>query len=239
MSDTTNNLTATDDVGDDTSAKAKRVSRPLVRKRPKQQRDNQEFDAFTRRILRAYAARIASGDIEALRTMASLSLEVDSVVTLAVLGLRQVPYSWEAIGEALGTSRQAAQQRYGDRTERKTLDQRLVKAGLSVTVPMLVAVFADHHPGIPAASSCPGCGYVYGDAETDCPTLATVRPLLRKRHLEDASALARLTPDQIADLQGKTTRNNGKTRVAKAVQSAREAVSPAHTAQTLFPIGKD
>jgi hypothetical protein len=157
-----------------------------IRKRVRRVRSNEEFDGFCRRILRAYARRVAAGDVEALRSKTTLSAEVAAVITLAVVGLRKVPYSWSEIGERLGTSRQAAQMRYGDRTERYTLDRRLVEAGLSVTVPTLVAVFRDHHPGIPAASTCPGCGFVYPDGVTDCPTNATVRPLLYRRRAEDA-----------------------------------------------------
>ena len=119
--------------------------------------------------------------------MSALSSEVDAVTRLAVAGLKRAPhrYSWAEIADRLGTTRQAAQMRYGDRTDRGALDRRLVEAGLSVTVPTLVAVFADHHPGSPAASVCPGCGYRYPDGRTDCPTLATVRPLLYRRRSED------------------------------------------------------
>lgn len=203
----------------------------VKRKRVKRIRSNEEFDAFCRRILRAYARRVAAGDVEALRSMTTLSTEVDAVVALAVVGLRQVPYSWSEIADRLGTSRQAAQMRYGDRTERSTLDRRLIEAGLSVTVPTLVAVFADHHPGIPAATSCPGCGFVYPDGVTDCPTNATVRPLLYRRRAEDKHAFDRLTPDQYADLH-KTKPRNGRV----AVQSARSAALPSHTAPQLFAV---
>ena len=46
--------------------------------------ENDQFDAFVRRILRAYARRVAGGDVEALRSLAQLSSEVDSVTRLAV-----------------------------------------------------------------------------------------------------------------------------------------------------------
>jgi hypothetical protein len=206
------------------------VKSAVTRKRVKRVRSNEEFDAFTRRILRAYARRVASGDVEALRSMVSLSTEVDAVISLAVLGLRQIPYSWSEIGDRLGTSRQAAQMRFGDRTERHSLDRRLVEAGLSVSVPTLVAVFRDHHSGIPAASSCPGCGFVYPDGVSDCPTNATVRPLLYRRRAEDKRAFDRLTPDQYADLHKIKPRNSR----ALAVQSALSAASPACTAPQLF-----
>ena len=60
-----------------------------------------EFDAFVRRILRAYARRVAAGDVEALRSLSVLSTEVDAVCRLAVAGLRTSPcsYSWSQIAD--------------------------------------------------------------------------------------------------------------------------------------------
>jgi hypothetical protein len=225
----------TDNIVNDSNTNA--VKPVVTRKRVKRVRSNEEFDAFTRRILRAYARRVASGDVEALRSMATLSVEVDAVIALAVLGLRKVPYSWAEIADRLGTSRQAAQMRYGDRFERHSLDRRLVQAGLGVTVPVLVAVFADHHPGIPATSTCPGCGFVYPDGIADCPTNATVRPLLYRRRAEDKRAFDRLTPDQYADLHRKAKPRNSR---ALVVQSARLAAPPSATAPQLFALnGKE
>ncbi len=211
------------------------VKKTTVRKRPKKERSTFEFDAFVRRCLKAYAARVATGDIEALRTLATLTEEVDATITLAVIGLREHHYSWEAIGEALGMSRQGAQQRYGDRTERHRLDQRLIEAGLTVTVYTLAAVFADHHPGIPSEGNlCPGCGFRYSKTVMECPSMAVARPLLKKRYTEDSVAVAkRLGPELFPELQGKTTEHQ---RVVKAAQSAKPAASTSRTstAPTLF-----
>ena len=134
---------------------------PRRAKRGKRVVENDQFDAFARRILRAYARRVASGDVEALRSLAALASEVDAVTRLAVAGLKNRPYSysWSEIADRLGTSRQAAQMRYGDRTDRDGLDRRLVEAGLAVTVATLAEVFADHHPGSPAASRRPAATY--------------------------------------------------------------------------------
>ena len=175
---------------------------PRSRKRAKRQVETNQFDAFARRILRAYARRVASGDVEALRTLAALSAEVDVVTREAVAGLRAKPYtySWSEIADRLGVSRQAVQMRYGDRTDRGALDQRILDAGLGVSVATLVAVFADHHPGSPPASVCPACGYRYPEKVTDCPTLATVRPVLYRRRGEDPAAVNRLSAIQYADL---------------------------------------
>src|SRR3954451_7848135 len=114
-------------------------------KRSKREVENREFDAFVRRILRAYARRVANGDVEALRSLAALSSDVDAVTRLAVAGLRKSPYSysWSEIAERLGVSKQAAQMRYGDRTDRSALDRRLLDAGIGLSVATLVQVFAD------------------------------------------------------------------------------------------------
>jgi len=210
-----------------------------ARKRTKRDVENREFDAFVRRILRAYARRVANGDVEALRSLALLSSEVDSVTRLAVAGLRQSPYSysWSEIADRLGISKQAAQQRYGERTDRGALDRRLLEAGLSVSVATLVQVFADHHPGSPAASVCPGCGYRYPDGVAYCPTLATVRPLLLRRRGEDREAVARLTPEQFEDLL-----KTNASKVTRAAQRARTEppTTPAYQATSLFDLaGKD
>jgi hypothetical protein len=207
----------------------------LTRKRAKHVVETDQFDAFVRRILRAYARRVADGDVEALRSLAALSSEVDAVTRLAVAGLKRFPYSWSEIADRLGVTRQAAQMRYGDRTDRPTLDRRLTEAGMTVTVATLVAVFADHHPGSPAASVCPGCGYRYPDKVGDCPTLATVRPLLRRRRGEDRQALAQLSPVQFADLHGHTAR----TLRAAARQSAQPTPEPAGATLLDLIAGKD
>ena len=75
--------------------------------------ENDEYAAFTRRILRAYARRIAGGDIESLTAMTSLADNIETAIRDAVIGLREFGYSWAEIGVRLGVTRQAAQQRWG------------------------------------------------------------------------------------------------------------------------------
>lgn len=77
--------------------------------------ENDEYAAFVRRIIVAHARRIATGDIEALRDMVGMSSFLDQAITEAVWGLRDHGYSWAEIADRLGVSRQAAQQRWGDR----------------------------------------------------------------------------------------------------------------------------
>ena len=212
---------------------------PKPRKRSKREVENAAFDAFVRRILRAYARRVANGDIEALTALAALSSDVDTVTRLAVAGLRTTPYSysWSEIADRLGISKQAAQQRYGDKTDRGVLDRRLLEAGLSVSVATLVQVFADHHPGSPASSVCPGCGFRYPNQVLDCPTNATVRPLLLRRRGEDRNAVARLTPEQFEDL---LKANRSKVTRAATRRPAEPPTTPAYQATSLFDLaGKD
>ena len=75
--------------------------------------ENDEYAAFARRVLRAYARRVADGDVEALILMFGLAAEIDTAITEAVKGLRATGYSWAEIGSRLGVTRQAAQQRWG------------------------------------------------------------------------------------------------------------------------------
>ena len=89
------------------------VKTALTSKRRSRLVENDEFAAFTRRILRAYGRRVAAGDVEALTLMLGLSAEIDEAVTQAVTGLRGFGYSWAEIGDRLGITRQAAQQRWG------------------------------------------------------------------------------------------------------------------------------
>ena len=77
--------------------------------------ENDEYAAFARRVLRAYARRVADGDVEALILMFGLAAEIDTAITQAVKGLRTFGYSWAEIGSRLGITRQAAQQRWGAR----------------------------------------------------------------------------------------------------------------------------
>jgi hypothetical protein len=85
----------------------------LTSKRARRLVENDDYAAFARRILRAYARRVADGDVEALTLMLGLSAEIDTAIGQAVNGLRAFGYSWADIGSRLGITRQAAQQRWG------------------------------------------------------------------------------------------------------------------------------
>src|SRR4051812_48345882 len=77
--------------------------------------ENDEFGAFCRRIIRAYARRVAAGDVEALADMTRLSSDLNNAIGEAVTGLYQSGYSWTEIAARLDISRQAARQRWGER----------------------------------------------------------------------------------------------------------------------------
>ena len=89
------------------------VKTPLTPKRAARVRENDEYAAFARRVLRAYARRVADGDVEAFTLMTDLADEIDAAISQAVTGLRAFGYSWAEIGSRLGITRQAAQQRWG------------------------------------------------------------------------------------------------------------------------------
>jgi hypothetical protein len=89
------------------------VNRSLTPRRRRDVVENDQYAAFARRIVRAYARRVAQGDIEALTDMTTLAADVEAAIRVAVIGLRNYGYSWADIALRLGVTRQAAQQRWG------------------------------------------------------------------------------------------------------------------------------
>jgi hypothetical protein len=87
----------------------KRRHRPAV--------ENQDYAAFSRRVIRAAARRIAAGDVEELAHLFSLEREVQSAIHIAVNGLRAQGYSWADIALRIGITRQAAHQRWATTQE--------------------------------------------------------------------------------------------------------------------------
>ena len=96
-------------------AGGKAVKSDLTPKRRDRVVENPEYAAFACRILRAAARRVGDGDIEGLAGLVALRSEVDAAIAAAIDGLRSPrwAYSWAQIAQVLGTTRQAAQQRYG------------------------------------------------------------------------------------------------------------------------------
>ena len=87
-------------------------------KRSRGEVGNPDYAAFAARIIRAHGRRIADGDIDSLPDLLRLAAELDTATQHAVNGLRAFGYSWGEIASRLGTTRQAAQQRWGGRTQR-------------------------------------------------------------------------------------------------------------------------
>lgn len=85
----------------------------MTSKRRRHLVENDEYGAFVRCVLRAYARRVGDGDVEALVLMLGLAEEIDTVIAEAVKDLRSCSYSWAKVGARLGITRQAAQQRRG------------------------------------------------------------------------------------------------------------------------------
>jgi hypothetical protein len=87
--------------------------KPTPKPRRRNVVENDEYAAFVQRIIRAYARRVASGDVEALRDMVGMSGLLDDAISDAVTGLRAHGYSWTEIADRLGITRQAAHQKWG------------------------------------------------------------------------------------------------------------------------------
>jgi hypothetical protein len=91
------------------------VKATLTPKRPRRQVENDEYAAFVHRVLRVYSRRVGDGDVEALVLLVGLAEEINAAMAEAVKGLCARGYSWAEIGARLGITRQAAQQRWGQR----------------------------------------------------------------------------------------------------------------------------
>jgi hypothetical protein len=89
------------------------VNRALTPGRRRRVTENDEYAAFARRVLRAWARRVAVGDIDAITDMAAAVGELEDAMRQAVAGLRRKGYSWAEIATRLSVTRQAAQQRWG------------------------------------------------------------------------------------------------------------------------------
>ena len=92
------------------------VKSRLTANRARRVTENDDYGAFARRILAAYARRVASGDVEALGQLTAVAADLDAAIGQAVTGLRKFGYSWAEIVLRLGITRQAAQQRWGQAT---------------------------------------------------------------------------------------------------------------------------
>lgn len=82
--------------------------------------DTSSYLAMTARILAAAGKRVADADVDDLEALLHLRDLVDQAIVDAVRGLRSNGVTWEEIGSACGTTRQAAIMRYGPRIDTGT-----------------------------------------------------------------------------------------------------------------------
>ena len=101
------------DVNETLTSGTPRTGGPRRRRQPV---ENDEYARFARRIITAAGRRIAEGDVEGLADLVNLSNDLDAAILNAVKGLRGFGYSWGDIATRLGISRQAAQQRWGEKS---------------------------------------------------------------------------------------------------------------------------
>jgi hypothetical protein len=93
------------------------VNESLTSVQPRRRRrhvETRDFGAMVSRMIRAYGRRVANADPEDLADLVAMRAQLDEAITTAVEHLRtHHGFSWQSIGDALGCTRQAAQQRYG------------------------------------------------------------------------------------------------------------------------------
>lgn len=74
-----------------------------------------DYVAMVGRIIRAAGRRVAEADPEELALLVGLHDDLDQAINAAVMGQRATGITWQSIGEALGTSKQAAIQKWKER----------------------------------------------------------------------------------------------------------------------------
>lgn len=74
-------------------------------------REANTYPPFIRRMIRGYARQVAQADPVDLADMYALRVDLDAAIAQAVSGVRD-RHSWADIADALGVTRQAAQQKW-------------------------------------------------------------------------------------------------------------------------------
>jgi hypothetical protein len=80
----------------------------MVVRRPKRSVETSAYLAFVARVLSAAGPRVGEADPQDLRDLVRLRELIDEAILEAVRGLRDSGCTWEEIGTATGTTRQAA-----------------------------------------------------------------------------------------------------------------------------------
>lgn len=94
-------------------ASGQNAVRSTLTKRPRRERDDDQFAGFARRIIRRLGRRVAGGNVEGLRLLLDLAEELSRIIQQAVAGLRAEGFSWEAVARPAGITRQTAWERWG------------------------------------------------------------------------------------------------------------------------------
>lgn len=81
--------------------------------RKRQPRETGEYLLMLRRMITAAGRRVADADEVELGALLGLRSDLDNAIAEAVKGQRNRGVSWAYIASASGTTRQAAQQRWG------------------------------------------------------------------------------------------------------------------------------
>ena len=79
----------------------------------RRERDNPEYLNMLHRLIARAGERVADADIEQLTQLMELRRDLDDAILQAVGGLRDNYVTWQDIGSATGTTRKAAQMRWG------------------------------------------------------------------------------------------------------------------------------
>jgi hypothetical protein len=82
-------------------------------KRARRERETDEYMDMVARLIKRAGVRAGEGDEPELQALLALQGVLDDAVATAVAGQRSVGRSWAHIASATGTTRQAAQQRWG------------------------------------------------------------------------------------------------------------------------------
>lgn len=86
------------------------------------ERETPEYAAMLERMIRAYARRVAEADEVDLARMVEVKRVMDEAVAEAVRGQREnLGRSWAEIARGLGTSRQAAYERFSRKIRTVTI----------------------------------------------------------------------------------------------------------------------
>lgn len=88
-------------------------------KRPRREVETLDYVKAAKRFIRSAGSRVGESDEFELAALVTLRRDLDDAIAAAVIGQRSYGKSWAKIGAALGTTREAAWQRWHRKGERK------------------------------------------------------------------------------------------------------------------------